>query len=315
MEDVTLENLHSLSSSDETSLWPHNNQSINNASNSGEFINDDDLVALKCNAISFGDVYINEKKQLLFTMKNRSQSDAFRFEWPAHVPTTTTTSQSSSQPLAAQSMSSTTAEMVTAAAASTVSAVQFSPCIGHLHAGCAKDITVTFKSTEPRQLRNELVHCLLNKIVFEQSVNEVKDWDDRMTTVKWVNEVVGGQSNPTAAIAANARDSIPGPLSKTDKKATATAAAAAAAAAAAVEESIEYGNPRFSTDDGIVPAKQIVRKKVIEIEPEPRHTRSDESVQPIELFVSANCDFCRYRCRTNVIRFRDTLMFQTRVYE
>ena len=61
--------------------------------------------------------------------------------------------------------------------------------------------------------------------------------------------------------------------------------------------------------------KQIVRKKVVDVEPEPKYTRVDEHVQPLELFISANCDYSRFRCKTNAIRFKDTLMFQTRVYE
>ena len=63
------------------------------------------------------------------------------------------------------------------------------------------------------------------------------------------------------------------------------------------------------------PGKQIVRRKVVEVEPEPRHARSEEAVPALELFVSASCDFSRYRCRTSAIRFKDTMMFQTRVYE
>ena len=62
-------------------------------------------------------------------------------------------------------------------------------------------------------------------------------------------------------------------------------------------------------------AKQVIRKKVIEVEQEPRHLKSDENIQPMDLFLSVNCDYCRFRCKTNAIRFKDTLMFQTRVYE
>ena len=159
-------------------------------------------------------------------------------------------------------------------------AVSFSPRVGHLHAGCAKDITVTFRSNEPRHLRKELFACLLSKIYFDQPINEVRDWDERMTLVKWVNEYI---SNGNEA------------------------------------KLIELG----ANLPGVVPAsnntKQIVRRKVIEVEPEPRFNKADEIVQPLELFVSANCDFCRYKCRTNnnmnAVRFKDTLMFQTRVYE
>ena len=57
MEDVIFENLHSLAGSSEADE---------------EVLADEDVSAIKCNTISFGDVYINDKKQLLFTMKNQS---------------------------------------------------------------------------------------------------------------------------------------------------------------------------------------------------------------------------------------------------
>ena len=51
--------------------------------------------------------------------------------------------------------------------------LHFSPRVGHLHAGCAKDVTVTFRSAEPRYLRKELAQCALTKITFDQPVDEV----------------------------------------------------------------------------------------------------------------------------------------------
>ena len=59
MEDVIFENLHSLAGSNESEE---------------DVLADEDVSALKCNSISFGDVYINEKKQLIFTMKNQSKT-------------------------------------------------------------------------------------------------------------------------------------------------------------------------------------------------------------------------------------------------
>ncbi len=58
-----------------------------------------------------------------------------------------------------------------------------------------------------------------------------------------------------------------------------------------------------------------MRRKVIEVEPEPRHQRSEEASSPLELFLSATCDYAKYKCRTGSVRFKDTLMLQTRVYE
>lgn len=163
MEDVIFENLHSL---------------VGTSEKEEDVIADEEVSALKCNSISFGDVYINDKKQLLFTMKNQSRSECYRFEWPAVAATLT-------------GMNSNAASGVIQASESNLcdnTAVSFLPRVGHLHAGCAKDITVTFKSTDTKILKKELFTCILNKIIFDQPINEVKDWDDRMTMVKWVNE-------------------------------------------------------------------------------------------------------------------------------
>lgn len=118
-----------------------------------DLLTDEDLNALKSNLIHFGDCYVNERKQLLFTMKNMSKTQCYRFEWQqlTHQGTISIDGSTSSN-----------------------SMIQFSPRVGHLHAGCAKDITVSFKSSETRFLRNELVQCFLTKISFNQPIDEVK---------------------------------------------------------------------------------------------------------------------------------------------
>lgn len=57
------------------------------------------------------------------------------------------------------------------------------------------------------------------------------------------------------------------------------------------------------------------KKKVVETEPEPTFTDFPDSSRNIELLVSANADFCKYGCKTESVHFKDTLMFQTRVFE
>jgi hydrocephalus-inducing protein len=267
MEDVTLENLHSLS---------NDSSDLLNLNSNDEFINDEDLQALKFNSISFGDVYMKEKKQLLFTMKNQSKSDVYRFEWPANQQEQT-------------------------------SAVQFSPRVGHLHAGCAKDITVSFKSSESKFMRKDLHQCALTKILFEQNVNDVKDWDDRVTIVKWINEIVApNEPNQTQSNTIQ----LPQQEKQTHHNINSRMSDDAATLTSISLASNTQSNNNNNNKQG------IVRKKVVETEPEPKHSKLDgENVQPIELYISANCDYCRYRCKTNAIRFKDTLMFQTRVFE
>jgi len=61
----------------------------------------------------------------------------------------------------------------------------------------------------------------------------------------------------------------------------------------------------------VMPAK----KKTIETEPEPVHTEQPESARNVSLFVSANCNYCKYSLKQDQLLFRDTLMFQTRIYQ
>jgi hydrocephalus-inducing protein len=275
MEDITIENLHNLNQIDLVT------------SSDDELVNDEDLVALKSNLISFGDVYINEKKQILFTMKNQNKTDCYKFEWPSNM----FSQQGGLNSLnSANNGSSSLTEI--SQNSNNISPIQFSPRVGHLHAGCAKDITVHFKALEPKQIRKELVTCLLSKIVFEQNINEVKDWDDRITTVKWISENIQNSSSLTGANSTLQNPNIN-----------------------SMNENNSLVNPRLSTEDAIGLTTKVIRKKVIETEAEPRNTKLDENIQPLELYISANSDYCRYRFKTNAIRFKDTLMFQTRVYE
>jgi len=61
----------------------------------------------------------------------------------------------------------------------------------------------------------------------------------------------------------------------------------------------------------MVPSK----KRVIETEPEPAYTEQPCSTCTLSLLVSATVDFCKYHLKEDRVLFRDTLMFQTRVYQ
>ncbi|RXM33054.1 Hydrocephalus-inducing protein [Acipenser ruthenus] len=118
--------------------------------------------------IYLGYCHIGRAYQETFTMTNHSNADAVRFEWPAD----------SSQ-------------------------LKFSPQVGHLHSGCAKDITMTFRTETP----------------------------------------------------------------------------------------------------------------VIETDPEPAHTVLENTARELPLQVSAVADYAQIECKAETIRFKDTLLFQTRVFE
>lgn len=156
LEEVTLDNLTSVYQS-----------SLIEDPETSDLLADEDLAALKSNSIHFGDCYINEQKQLLFTIKNMSKSQCYRFEWPPFTHQSSMSAGGTSNTLA-----DTTSVFSVAAASSATPLVQFSPRVGHLHAGCVKDIKVTFRSNQPKVLK-ELVQCILTKISFDQPIDEV----------------------------------------------------------------------------------------------------------------------------------------------
>ncbi|XP_044515296.1 hydrocephalus-inducing protein homolog [Gracilinanus agilis] len=169
--------------------------------------------------LQFGDCHIDKTYEVTFTMTNRSKKIPVKFEWPA------------------------------------VNSLQFTPQVGHLHAGCAKDIKVTLRASSPTVLKKTLIKCKILRINFQQPADQVPDWDDHMRTVKWVDAV----RNPNTAISP--------------------------------------------------------KKKVIETDPEPAHVVVDENYQDLDLLVSAVADFASFLSPVKEVSFKDTLVFQTRIFE
>ncbi|XP_069822484.1 hydrocephalus-inducing protein homolog isoform X3 [Dendropsophus ebraccatus] len=201
-EDLTLDNIHS----------------------PGELVHldrqlEDDVVeAARTEHIVFGDCHIGKQYQVTFTMTNRSQTDAMRFEWPSEAP------------------------------------LEFSPQVGHIHPGCAKDVTVTLKSDVAVVLNKSQVMCKVSRIAFPHPLDQVADWDDRMRTVTWVDSGKGaGSKHP--------------------------------------------------------------KKKVIETDPEPAHVILEEEAREVELLITATVDYAQYKASCEPVHFRDTLLYQTRVYK
>jgi hypothetical protein len=67
-----------------------------------------EIVSLS-NTINFGEIHLNESRQILFSITNHHQKDSIRFEWPDHPQCT------------------------------------FSPRIGHLHSGTKQRISYKTK--------------------------------------------------------------------------------------------------------------------------------------------------------------------------
>uniref|UniRef100_A0A7M4E0K5 HYDIN axonemal central pair apparatus protein n=1 Tax=Crocodylus porosus TaxID=8502 RepID=A0A7M4E0K5_CROPO len=169
--------------------------------------------------IQFGDCHIGKPYQVTFSVTNRSKADVMRFEWPSGTP------------------------------------FNFSPQVGHLHAGCAKDITVTLKSSVPVSFKMHTVKCKVCRITFHLPADQVSDWDDRLHTVKWVD---AARSLPNAC-----------------------------------------------------PTK----KKVIETDPEPVHTIVEDSSLELDLRLSAVVDYTQFKLETKEVQFKETLLFQTRMFK
>lgn len=105
-----------------------------------------------CDIVHFGDCHIGRLYHKTFTMTNHSNSVVLRFQWSQGEPH-----------------------------------LYFSPQIGHLHARCTKEVTVSFSSEQPIVLTAQVMKCKLCQITFQQPVDQVPDWDDRHRTVKWVD--------------------------------------------------------------------------------------------------------------------------------
>ncbi|XP_039618305.1 hydrocephalus-inducing protein-like [Polypterus senegalus] len=183
-------------------------------------VDQDTVEANRSDHIYYGDCHVGKPYQETFTMTNRSNADSMRFEWLSDIPQ-----------------------------------LKFFPQIGHVHAGCTKNVTITFHSDQPITLSAQIVKCKVTKIVFQQPVDQVPDWDTRMRTVKWLD--------------------------------------------AARESEIQ----------------RTTKKKVIETDSEPAHTAVENTTRELELRVSAACDYAQFTCKSEAIHFKDTLLFQTRVFE
>ncbi|XP_040838338.1 hydrocephalus-inducing protein homolog isoform X1 [Ochotona curzoniae] len=214
-DDITLDNIHGLVAAA--------SQEISAGTEIIEFSEEnamDDLVAAALvDHIQFGDCHIGCVYNVSFTVTNHSQVNMIRFEWPL------------------------------------LATISFSPQMGHLHPGCAKDIVVTMKSDVPINLRKMGIKCKLSRIMFQLPSDQIPDWDDRMRTVKWVD--------------------------------------------------VPKNTPGTFT----------MKRKVVETDPEPAHSVLEENYRDLQLQISANVDFASYQCQTNDICFKETLVYQTRVFE
>ena len=63
--------------------------------------------------------------------------------------------------------------------------------MGHLHAGCAKNITVTLRPDIAVAFKKHPVRCKVARIALQLLPEQVPDWDNCLHTVKWVDAMRG----------------------------------------------------------------------------------------------------------------------------
>ncbi|XP_034542457.1 hydrocephalus-inducing protein homolog isoform X2 [Notolabrus celidotus] len=126
--------------------------SLDNISRSLQETDQEDEETGYYEVLNLGDCHVDFPHQESFTMTNHSSSQVVRFEWPPAGPH-----------------------------------VFLSPQVGHLHAGCSKEVTVTFCSNQPVTLTSQPMTCKLCQVEFQQPLDQVADWDDRQRTVQWLS--------------------------------------------------------------------------------------------------------------------------------
>ncbi|XP_035827636.1 hydrocephalus-inducing protein [Aplysia californica] len=172
--------------------------------------------------------------------------------------------------------------------------LKFSPQMGHLHGSCTKDVAVTFNSDSPKTFAECPIQCKVSKIVFDKPIDQICDWDDKIQVVKWV-------------------DIPPSPVQTADSPASGSEAEERKSHS--VEDMVEILNSASKSNIPTTPrTHRPAKKKMIETEPEPQYTEVAESTRTVELLISAISDFTQCTCKVESVHFKDTLMFQTRVY-
>ncbi|XP_051916753.1 hydrocephalus-inducing protein homolog isoform X2 [Hippocampus zosterae] len=100
--------------------------------------------------LSFGHCHVASPVRETFTLMNHSSSNkVVRFEWPSED-----------------------------------SYLTFSPQVGHLHAGCSKEMTVIFCAKGRVTLTKQQITCKICQVTFQLPLDQVPDWDDQKKTVQ-----------------------------------------------------------------------------------------------------------------------------------
>jgi len=177
-----------------------------------------------------------------------------------------------------------------------VSCLSFIPTTGHIKPNSSRDITISFSSIKPISLKAQKVIGKMCRINYLGSLSEVSDWDDSMKSIHWVNVLPPG-SSPT------------NPMSLEETSYSSTSASALATSTTA-----ETTKPPITAISGPARLSTPAKKKVEEIEKEPSHAVIDDTSRDLEMLATGLTDNTKYECAIKSIKFKDTLMYQTRLY-
>lgn len=212
--------------------------------------------------LHFEDGAVGTSREVGFTLRNHTDK-AFRFWWPRVSPHLT-----------------------------------FSPRRGHLHGKGTMAVVVAFHPAEAAALSPlEELGLVMEELTYEGDHAEPPEWDDRMTTVKYVpldHEQPPEPEDPPRPSAAPAGG-------KGGKDAKAPPPVPAPAKPAAEVEVVDGEN-----------GEQLKRIEVVEVEP--AHTVVPGTAREIGLKVFAVADNARYEASVSSVTFRPTMMFQARSF-
>mmetsp|Transcript_3107 Transcript_3107/g.11897 ORF Transcript_3107/g.11897 Transcript_3107/m.11897 type:complete len:4490 (-) Transcript_3107:1724-15193(-) len=209
-----------------------------------EDITFEDLPEGEMDIVKLGDCPVGVEKPCTFVLQNHSKSH-MRFDWSAN------------------------------------DYISIVPQYGHIHAKSQKEISISLKTSEPKELKDEKIKFVSKKIEFTnlRAGSSPTDWDDTHRTVRWIEVEDKPEPEPTE----NAKKG----KSAKGKKDT----------------------PPPSTE----PPKMIT-KRVEEVDPEPENQPIEGQEKTYNLAVQGRADYAKFSLHdieTN-LRFADTHMFTER---
>uniref|UniRef100_A0A5K4F930 Hydin_ADK domain-containing protein n=1 Tax=Schistosoma mansoni TaxID=6183 RepID=A0A5K4F930_SCHMA len=245
--------------------------------------------ALQHNHLDFGDCGPNETITRTITISHcgkvkETEPTSFRFSWPTNNPI-----------------------------------LQFRPSEGHLHVNQSRRIEVTFKpSGSPITLKSQCIKCNLHRIVVPvpEDCTKAVDWDDTKQVIRWVDVPGEKMNGPDSS-----NRSMPTTTTTTTTTTTGTVNSLKPTNQLQTTTIINSDNLQernipmncnYGSSNEVICRKQ----KLIEIEPEPHYEEllNQPDPKPLELFISAVADFVQFRCDLNRIDFKETSIFEKRIY-